>query len=228
MKLTEKDIKDSLDVALLAPTATSAEIEELARIIKEENFSYFCVHVYNTKRAASLLDDSPAKVITCVAFPHGASSTEAKVFETEVAISAGAGEIDMVLNLGAFLSGDISYAGNDISAVVKAAGVAPVKVIIETPYLTMQQKIDASHLVQDSGAAFVKTCTGCCPDPVCLYEDIRLIRQTVGPKMGIKASGRVGNYFRYVSMLEAGATRVGLVLPQAREILRGWQDSDDQ
>ena len=105
----------------------------------------------------------------------------------------------------------------------RGAAGRPVKVIIETPFLTAEQKTDASRLVQAAGAAFVKTCTGFSPDPVALYEDIRLIRQTVGPEMGIKASGRVGNYFRFMTMLEAGATRVGLVLEQAREILRGWE-----
>ena len=222
MKLTEEEIKKSLDVALLSPVATGAEIEELARVIRTEGFGQICVHLCNTKLAASILSGSPAKIATCIGFPQGATLTKAKVFETELAVADGAGEIDMVLNLGAFLGGDIDYACSDIAEVVKAAGAAPVKVIIETPYLNRQEKIDAAKLVQTAGAAFVKTCTGCSPDPVCLYEDIRLIRQTVGPGMGIKASGRVGNYFRYVSMLEAGATRVGLILPQAREILKGW------
>jgi deoxyribose-phosphate aldolase len=88
--------------------------------------------------------------------------------------------------------------------------------------LTDRQKADAARLVQAAGASFVKTCTGFSPDPSALYEDIRLIRRTVGPSMGVKASGRIGNYFRYASMLEAGANRIGLNLQQSREILRGW------
>ena len=91
------------------------------------------------------------------------------------------------------------------------------------PFLDDRQKAEAARLVQQAGASFVKTCTGFSPDPLALYEDVRLIRQTVGPEMGIKASGRVGNYFRYMTMLEAGATRVGLILEQAREILKGWE-----
>jgi deoxyribose-phosphate aldolase len=126
-----------------------------------------------------------------------------------------------VLALGALFAEDYAYVENDVREVVKAAGGKPVKVIIETPYLSADQKVQAAKAVQAGGAAFVKTCTGCSPDPVALYEDIRLIRQTVGPQMGIKASGRVGNYFRFVSMMEAGATRVGLILDQAREILKG-------
>ena len=89
-----------------------------------------------------------------------------------------------------------------------------------------KEKVNASQIIQNAGAAFVKTCTGCSPDPVALYEDIRLIRQTIGPQMGLKASGRVGNYFRLKSMVEAGATRVGLILPQAREIIRGWEEEN--
>jgi len=146
------------------------------------------------------------------------------VFETEAAAAEGAGEIDMVLNLGALLAGDFKLAEADVKAVVRAAQGRPVKVIIETPFLTARQKADASRIVQAGGAAFVKTCTGTSPDPIALYEDIRLIRQTVGPGMGIKASGRVGTWFRYASMIEAGATRVGLVLEQAREILRGLEE----
>jgi deoxyribose-phosphate aldolase len=129
----------------------------------------------------------------------------------------------MVLNIGVFLDGDFKSAEGDVRAVVKAAGGAVVKVIIETPFLTDRQKADASRVAQAAGAAFVKTCTGFSPDPSALYEDIRLIRRTVGPNMGVKASGRVGNYFRFAAMLEAGANRIGLNLQQAREILRGWK-----
>jgi deoxyribose-phosphate aldolase len=100
-----------------------------------------------------------------------------------------------------------------------------VKVIIETPLLDAAQKVEASRLVKDAGAAFVKTCTGTCADPLALYEDVRLIRQTIGPDMGLKASGRVGNYFRLLSMIEAGANRVGLVLEQARAILQGFAEA---
>jgi deoxyribose-phosphate aldolase len=225
MTLTPQTIKQMLDVALLRPTATAAEIQALGRVVRDEGFGFLCVNSLHVKTGADALRGSPAKVVACVGFPQGAVKTETKVFETEQAIADGAGEIDMVLNFGAFLGGQRDCAEADIRAVVRAAAGAPVKVIIETPLLDMRQKIEASKLVQGAGAAFVKTCTGTCPDPIAHFEDIRLIRQTVGPAMGIKAAGRVGNYFRFTTMLEAGATRVGLVLEQAREILRGWQET---
>ena len=223
MDVTREQIKKSLDVALLRPTATAAEIDTLAQVVGGENFGQICVNTLHVRRAAEALKGTPAKVVACVSFPMGATKTEVKVFETEQAVAEGAHEIDMVLNLGAFLGGDRPYAEADIRAVVRAAGGRPVKVIIETPFLDDRQKADAARLVQQAGASFVKTCTGFSPDPLALYEDVRLIRQTVGPEMGIKASGRVGNYFRYMTMLEAGATRVGLILEQAREILKGWE-----
>jgi deoxyribose-phosphate aldolase len=223
MNITQDDIKGRLDVALLQPIATPAQIEALAHVVRDEGFGQICINTWHVARAAAIVRGSPAKVVACVSFPMGTMKTALKVCETEHAVADGADEIDMVLNLGAFLGGDRRYAEDDVRAVVAAAAGRPVKVIIETPFLTAEQKADASRLVQAAGAAFVKTCTGFSPDPVALYEDIRLIRQTVGPEMGIKASGRVGNYFRFMTMLEAGATRVGLVLEQAREILRGWE-----
>ena len=223
MDITPEEIKKMLDVALLQPINTAAQIEELAQIVRDEGFGQICIKGLWVKRAAAILKGSLATIDACVGFPMGAMKTEVKVFETEQAIADGAEEIDMVLNLGAFLGGDWKYAESDVRAVVQAAAGYPVKVIIETPYLDDRQTVDACHLVQNAGAAFVKTCTGASPDPMALFEDVRLIRRMVGPDMGIKASGRVGSYFRFTAMLEAGATRVGLVLPQAREILRGWE-----
>ncbi|MCL5102874.1 MAG: deoxyribose-phosphate aldolase [Armatimonadetes bacterium] len=225
MNFTLGQIKNSLDVALLKPTATTTEIEALATTLGSEGFSYMCVNSLYTKRAAEVLNGSEVKVVACVGFPHPTMKTETKVFETEQCVAEGAGEIDMVIDLGGLIAGDFKRAEDDIRAVVKAAAGLPVKVIIETPYLTWKQKKDASLLVKNAGATFVKTCTGASPDPVALYEDIRLIRETIGQEMKIKASGRVGNYFRYASMMEAGANRVGLILDQAREIIRGWEEA---
>ncbi len=222
MDITRDELKKALDVALLQAISTPAQIEALAHVVRDEGFGQICVNALHVARAAAILKGSPAKVVACVSFPLGATKTELKVCETEQAVADGAGEIDMVLNLGAFLGGDRRYAEEDVAAVVAAAAGRPVKVIIETPFLNDAQKADAARLVQNAGAAFVKTCSGFSPDPVALFEDVRLIRQTIGPAMGIKASGRVGNYFRFMAMREAGATRVGLVLEQAREILRGW------
>jgi len=223
MEITPGTIKQMLDVALLRPTATATEIEALAETVRTEGFGQICVNTNHVQRAAAALKGSSAKVVACVSFPMGAVKTATKVFETQNAIIDGAHEIDMVLNLGAFLGGELALAESDIRSVVTAASGAPVKVIIETPFLTDQQKAGAARLVQAAGASFVKTCTGFSPDPLALFEDVRLIRSVVGPNMGIKASGRVGNYFRFAAMLEAGANRIGLVLEQAQEILRGWK-----
>ena len=222
--MTAEEVKKTLDVALLKPTATAAEIEALAGTLRREGYSFLCVNSLHTAAAVRVLEGSRVAVVTCVGFPQGAVKTETKVFETESAVAEGAGEIDMVMNLGALLAGDVKLAEADVRAVVRAAQGRPVKVIIETPFLTMRQKAEASRVAQGGGASFVKTCTGTSPDPIALYEDVRLIRQTIGPHMGIKASGRVGSWFRYRSMMEAGATRVGLVLEQAREILRGCDE----
>jgi deoxyribose-phosphate aldolase len=226
MKITKEEIRAMLDMAILRPTATVAEVETLAKTIVDERFGFLCVNSLYVKRAADLLKGSSSRVVACVGFPHGTVKTSLKVTETEQCVDEGAGEIDMLLAIGALLGNDRKTAEEDVRAVVKAAAGAPVKGIIETPLLNLAQKIEASKIVQNAGAAFVKTCSGTTPDPLALYEDIRLIRQTVGPKMGIKASGRVGNYFRFASMLEAGATRVGLILEQAREILRGWDEAN--
>jgi deoxyribose-phosphate aldolase len=224
MNITQEMIRSMLDVAILRPTATLAEVETLAKTVADEHFGFLCVNSLYARLASDLLKGSGSKVVACVGFPHGTVKTSLKVAETAQCIADGAGEIDMLLALGALMGNDRKSAEEDVRAVVKAAEGKPVKVIIETPLLSHAQKIEASKLVQDAGAAFVKTCSGTTPDPLALYEDIRLIRQTVGPNMGIKASGRVGNFFRFTSMLEAGATRVGLVLEQAREILRGCDE----
>ena len=223
MNITAEEIKGMMDVALLPPTTTPTAVEALALVVRNEAFGQMCVNTAHIQRAVAVLKGSRAKVVAPVGFPLGAVKTEIKVFETEHAIADGAVEIDMVLNLGVFLDGNYKSAEGDVHAVVNAASGALVKVIIETPFLTDRQKADASRLAQAAGAGFVKTCTGFSPDPSALYEDIRLIRQTVGPNMGVKASGRVGSYFRFAAMLEAGANRVGLSLEQAREILRGWE-----
>jgi len=228
MSVTAEEVKGMLDVALLTPTTTPTEVEAVALIVRNEGYGQMCVNTVHIQRAAAALKGSCVKVVAPVGFPLGAVKTEIKVFEAEHALADGAAEIDMVLNIGVFLDGDFKSAEGDVRAVVKAAGGAVVKVIIETPFLTDRQKADASRVAQAAGAAFVKTCTGFSPDPSALYEDIRLIRRTVGPNMGVKASGRVGNYFRFAAMLEAGANRIGLNLQQAREILRGWKAEHPQ
>jgi len=218
-------VKEMLDVAILQPTATAAEVERVAQVVRDELYGFLCVNACHVRRAAQCLVGAKGKVIACVAFPFGATATETKVFETQRALADGAEEIDMVMNLGAFLGGEKKRAMEDIREVVAAADGKVVKVIIETAYLSTDQKVDAAKIVQEAGAAFVKTCTGFSADAVALYEDVRLLRQTVGPKMGVKASGRIRNYLRFISMVEAGANRIGLGWQQAQEIVKGWHEA---
>ena len=150
MKLSCEKVKSMLDVALLSPIATRDAIKELAITLRNENYSFLCVHSLHTKLAADVLQGSPVKVVSCVSFPQGCITTRMKCLETEQAVKDGAGEIDMVMHLGALMEGDFKAVEDDIKSVVKTAGNLPVKVIIETPYLSMQQKIDASRIIQNA------------------------------------------------------------------------------
>jgi deoxyribose-phosphate aldolase len=214
-----------MDVALLEPTTTFSQIRGLAQTAIDEGFGQICIHSLHVRTAADVLGQSDPRIVACVGFPMGVVDSRFKVAETEQAISDGAHEIDMVLSHTAFLDGDLRRAEEDIRAVVRAAAGAPVKVIIEACFLNRRQKAEASLLVQSAGAAFVKTSTGFSPEPAAMYEDVKLIRETVGPTMGVKAAGRIRNYHRFASMVEAGANRIGLSLPGARETVRGWKES---
>jgi deoxyribose-phosphate aldolase len=214
-----------MDVAMLEPTTTFSQIRGLAQAAIDEGFGQICIHSLHVRAAADVLGRSAPKIAACVGFPMGVVASPLKAAETEQAIADGAHEIDMVLSHTAFLDGDLRRAEEDIRAVVRAAAGAPVKVIIEACFLNRRQKAEASLLVQAAGATFVKTSTGFSPDPAAMYEDVKLIRETVGPAMGVKAAGRIRNYHRFISMVEAGANRIGLSLPGARESVRGWKES---
>lgn len=214
-----------MDVAMLEPTTTFSQIRGLAQAAIDEGFGQICIHSLHVRAAADVLGRSAPKIVACVGFPMGVVASPLKAAETEQAIADGAHEIDMVLSHTAFLDGDLRRTEEDIRAVVRAAAGAPVKVIIEACFLNRRQKVEASLLVQAAGAAFVKTSTGFSPDPAAMYEDVKLIRETVGPAMGVKAAGRIRNYHRFISMVEAGANRIGLSLPGARESVRGWKES---
>ncbi len=224
MDISREDILSMFDVSLLRATTTAADVEDFVKAAQEECLRQICVNTVHIARAVAALRGTAVKEVAPIGFPMGITKTEVKVVEAEHALREGAAELDMVLNLGALFDGDFKTAEEDIRAIVRVAGGRPVKVIIETPFLNQEQKVSASRLAQAAGAAFVKTCTGFSPEPLALFEDVRLIRSAVGPTMGVKASGRVGNYLRFQTMLEAGANRIGLSLEQAREILKGWEE----
>jgi deoxyribose-phosphate aldolase len=199
-----------IDHTLLRADATRNDIVKICREARQYHFSSVCINPYWVPLAASELAGSSVKVCTVVGFPLGATSTEAKVAETEAALRAGAQEIDMVQNVGALLSGDPDTVQRDIAAVVEAAhrAGAIVKVILETALLDDNQKVTASRLAKMANADFVKTSTGFGPSGATVH-DVELMRSAVGPEMGVKASGGIRTLDDVKKMVAAGATRIG-------------------
>lgn len=200
-----------IDHTILKPDASKSEIERVCREALEYGFASVCVNGCNVEYACSVLRGSSIKVASVVGFPLGAMHDSAKAFEARAAVESGAGEIDMVMNIGAFKDGDYDVVLGDIKGVVAAAKGAVVKVIIETCLLSREEIVKASKLVKDSGAAYVKTSTGFSRSGA-NEEDIALIRSAVGPDFGVKASGGIRTYEDAVRMIEAGATRIGASL----------------
>lgn len=196
-----------LDYTLLKPDATRRDIEKLCREALEAQVFSVCVNPYWVELAYKLLTGSSVKVVSVVGFPLGASLTSAKVYEAKTLASLGAHELDMVMNLGAFKSGDYQSVEEDIRAVVKASSL-PIKVIIETCLLTDEEKLLAVDLVLAAGAHFVKTSTGFSSGGATV-EDIKLLRNHIGPSFGIKASGGIRDKTQAEALLSAGATRLG-------------------
>lgn len=202
-------IEQMIDHTLLKADATKEEIITLCDEAKAHKFKSVCVNPYWVKESAEILAGSDSVVCTVIGFPLGASATETKVFETKQAIKDGAAEVDMVINIGLLKGKNVELVEKDIQAVVDAAkGKAIVKVIIETSLLTKQEIITASELVKKSGADFVKTSTGFSTGGATL-ENVKLMRATVGPDLGVKASGGVKTPQQAKEFIEAGATRIG-------------------
>jgi deoxyribose-phosphate aldolase len=197
-----------IDHTLLKPEATEEQIRVLCEEAKEHGFASVCVNPYWVKQAAEWLKGSNVKVCTVVGFPLGATTKEAKAFEAKNAIENGAEEIDMVLNIGALKSGDFQTVEEDIRAVVETAGGAVVKVILETGLLSDEEIVKACELSKVAGAHFVKTSTGFGKGGATV-EAVRLMRETVGTEMGVKASGGIRNAEMALQMVEAGANRIG-------------------
>lgn len=197
-----------IDHTLLDPEATKEDIRKVAEEARKYGFATVCVSSANVRVAAAYLEGSHTVPIAVVGFPHGAGTTGAKAFEAREAIRAGAAEVDMVLNVGALKAREHAYVLADIQAVVSAAGRVPVKVIIETAKLEDPEKIMACTLAKAAGAAFVKTSTGFGGGGATV-EDVALMRDAVGPDMGVKASGGIRTVDDVEAMVDAGATRIG-------------------
>ncbi|MEK5268789.1 deoxyribose-phosphate aldolase [Weizmannia sp. FSL W8-0401] len=197
-----------IDHTLLKPEATEKDILKLTAEAAQYHFASVCIHPYWVKLAARELAGTGVKVCTVIGFPLGATTAETKAFETKKAIGDGADEIDMVINIGALKSGNTEAVEADIRAVVEAAQGKLVKVIIETCLLTNEEKELACRLSVKAGAHFVKTSTGFSTGGATV-EDVKLMRQTVGDKAGVKASGGIHTKAEAEAMIEAGATRIG-------------------
>jgi len=206
----DRQIARLIDHTILKPDATRAEVLQVCGEALKYEFASVCVNSFWVPVVAGELRGSSVKTCTVAGFPLGAASTPAKVAETLEAVSQGATEIDMVINIGALKSGEPAIVEVDIAAVAEAArqGGAIVKVIIETALLDHDQKVLACQLSMRAGAAFVKTSTGFAKTGATV-EDIALMRATVGPDIGVKASCGVRTLEDLKAMVAAGATRVG-------------------
>jgi deoxyribose-phosphate aldolase len=206
--LSPAQLAACIDHTLLKADATVRDIERLCAEAREHRFFSVCLNGSRVELARHLLEDTDVKVATVVGFPLGALSSDAKRFEAETAIDEGAQEIDVVLNIGRLKDRDDRLVLRELRDVVEAADERPVKVILETCLLTREEKIRACHLVVESGARFVKTSTGFGAGGATI-DDVQLLRETVGPDFGVKASGGIRDALTALAMIQAGATRLG-------------------
>ena len=202
-------IASMIDHTLLKQDATGEQIDRLCAEAAEYHFASVCVNPYYVVRCVKNLKGTGVKVCTVVGFPLGATTMETKVFETLQAVASGAEEIDMVINVCALKSGHIRGVEQEIQAMAAAVeGKAILKVIIETCLLTDEEKVLACQIAKRCGADFVKTSTGFSTGGATV-EDVDLMRRTVGPEMGVKASGGIRDYAKAKAMIDAGASRIG-------------------
>ena len=206
--MDKKTIAAMIDHTLLKPEATPAQIEKLCAEAAEYHFASVCVNPVYIPLAARLLKGTGVKVCCVVGFPLGAIAPEQKAAEAASCAAMGAEELDMVIHVGAAKAGDWALVQRDIEGEVKAAAGHTVKVIIETCLLTDEEKVKACEAAKAAGAHFVKTSTGFSTGGATTH-DIALMRKTVGPEMGVKASGGIRDYETAMAMIEAGANRIG-------------------
>ncbi|MDY5738347.1 MAG: deoxyribose-phosphate aldolase [Anaerovoracaceae bacterium] len=205
-----KPLNKYLDNTILKPEATPAQVEKLCKEAKEYDFFSVCVNSAYVEMATKLLQGTDVKTCAVVGFPLGACTTASKAFETSEACRLGAGEIDMVLNVGMMKAKDYDYIVADIKAVVDAAAEydAIVKVILETCLLTDDEIVEACKLSEKAGAHFVKTSTGF-NSAGATKEHVALMKKTVGDRLQVKASGGIRDYDTVKAMIDAGADRIG-------------------
>jgi deoxyribose-phosphate aldolase len=208
MTITKEQLAEMIDHSLLKPQSTREELKKLCAEAVACGFKAVCVNPVHVADAAALLNSEKPLVCSVVGFPFGTHTPAAKAAEAAEAIRLGAREVDMVLRVGALKEGRDDEVAEDIAAVVHAAGGCPVKVIIETCYLTEEEKIWACRLAVKAGAAFVKTSTGY-GSAGATVADLQLMRKTVGGGVGVKAAGGIRTLADALAMIEAGASRIG-------------------
>ncbi len=210
------ELAKMIDHTILKANTTQNDIEKLCEEAKKYNFASVCVNPYWVPLTSALLKNSTVKVCTVIGFPLGATSSESKAYETEIAILQGADEVDMVINVGAMKNDKTDIVENDILSVVNSARKTGksqnkniiVKVILETCYLTKDEIKKACICAKNAGADFVKTSTGFGTGGATV-EDVALMKKTVGETMQVKASGGIRDYDTAIKMIEAGASRIG-------------------
>lgn len=205
---TPQALARMIDHTLLKPQSTAQEVAQLCQEAITHGFYSVCVNGAYVELAAKLLSGSEVKVCVVVGFPLGAGTGRSKAFEAREAVELGAGEVDMVINVGALKSKDYAIVYDDIARVARAIEGTPLKVILETGMLTREEKIMGCALSKAAGAAFVKTSTGFGPGGATI-EDIKLMRYVVGDQLGVKASGGIRDTQTAQAMIEAGASRLG-------------------
>lgn len=213
MKTMRKvELAKLIDHTLLGPSASADGVRTLCKEAKRHGFFSVCVDPCHVPLAYDLLENSPVNVCTVIGFPHGMNMGEIKAFEAQKAIAAGADELDMVVNLAALKDGNYGLVSDEIKRVCaeaeKASKPVLVKVILETAALQDEEKVAGAILAKAAGADFVKTSTGFGPGGATV-EDVALLRQTVGGTMGVKAAGGIRDYETAITMIQAGATRIG-------------------
>lgn len=214
---TKQQFAKLIDHTLLKPTATEEMISRFCLEAKHHHFATVVLFPAWVPLAIRTLHGSDVKVCTVIGFPHGASTRATKVFEARNAVANGADELDVVINIGALKSGDTAYVERELTDIIGSPQMggmtqdsrhALVKVIIETPYLTKEEKITACKIAVDAGADFIKTATGTAPNGATM-EDVQLIRDVVGPSIGVKAAGGIRTVEHAMDLLDSGANRLG-------------------
>ena len=219
--MNARELAKYIDHTLLKPDATPEQIKAICAESVQLKCASVCVNPAYVPLVRDCLKGSGVKVCTVIGFPLGMNDSRVKAFEAALAADEGADELDMVINVGRLKAGDTDYVLNDIKAVVAASKDRLVKVIIETFLLTDDEKVTACCLARAAGADYVKTCTGFSGGGANVH-DIALMRATVGPDMGVKASGGVRDYASAKALIEAGASRIGT--SSGKKIVEGCTD----